>query len=488
VSQPRYAPRRARLKLSLTRAVTSAAALAALALVCGPVLESSGGSSTAQAAAISTPTAADDTSAAPTPAAGPWTGPLPIRPSRIAKAVAGSTSDAPVIKAAALGPPGPSGALGIPLMVLRAYHESADQLAVEQPSCKLPWWLLAGIGHTESGHAESGRLTADGTTRGRILGPRLNGGIPGDAVITDTDKGRYDGDKVYDRAVGPMQFIPSTWVRWGTDGNADGKVDPSNIFDATLAAGRYLCAGGRNLATPAGLKAAVLSYNHSAPYLATVLAWGMAYRSGASALPDSPLPVVSDVTKVRPPKSSRPPKPTTNPSKLPSTEPTPAPSSSSPAGSASASASPSGSSPASGSASVSASPSETPSCPSASPSPTDSESSSAGVASTTSQSLNGSAAAGTGSATGKASTAAKASAGAATPGRTDTASGTAGNRTTGTATSSTGTTSTGTSSTGTSSGSRAQSATAQSLTAQSSTAASGTGSATASPSASSCTP
>ena len=104
-----------------------------------------------------------------------------------------------------------------------------------------------------------------------------------------------------------MQFIPSTWVRWGADGNGDGKKDPSNIFDATLAAGRYLCADGRNLSTLPGLDAAVLSYNHSQPYLQTVLAWGMAYRDGALAVLDSTLPVVVDVTKVRPPVNSRPP-------------------------------------------------------------------------------------------------------------------------------------------------------------------------------------
>ena len=375
MSQPRYAPRRARLKLPLTRTVTSAAALAALALVCGPVAESSGDGAVAAAAVIGMPEVVDDTGAAvqaPAPVPARWTGLLPIRPSKIAKVDPGSVADAPAIQAAVVGPPGAVGALGIPLMVLRAYRQAADRLATEQPSCKLPWWLLAGIGHTESGHAESGRLTADGTTRGKILGPRLNGGIPGDAIITDTDNGSYDGDKVYDRAVGPMQFIPSTWVHWGADGNADGKVDPSNIFDATLAAGRYLCADHRNLSTPAGLRAAVLSYNHSAPYLATVLAWGRAYRDGASAVPNSPLPVVSDVTKVRPPRSSRPPKPTVNPSKLPSASATPAPSSSSPAGSGSASATPSRTPTTSASASTSpsASGSETTGCPSATPSPT----------------------------------------------------------------------------------------------------------------------
>jgi membrane-bound lytic murein transglycosylase B len=482
VSQPRYAPRRARLKLSLTRSVTSAAALAALALVCGPALESAGDPNPAQVAAVGAAEpagvaeAVGGTDASSQPAQAQWSGPLPIRPSRFATVPAGSVTDAPAIEAAVLGPAGTVGALGIPLMVLRAYHQAADRLAVQQPSCKLPWWLLAGIGHTESGHAESGRLTADGTTRGRILGPRLNGGIAGDAIITDTDKGSYDGDKVYDRAVGPMQFIPSTWVHWGVDGNADGKIDPSNIFDATLAAGHYLCADGRNLSTAAGLRAAVLSYNHSAPYLATVLAWGTAYRDGTAALPDSPLPVISDVTKVRPPKSSRPPKRTTKPSKLPSAGPTAAPSSSAPSSAAPSSAAPSSSAPASGSAgpskstSGSASPSATASCTSASPSPTDSASATASGDATPSaaaQSLSGKA--------GSGSSANASSTGSATPGRPD------GSATSGSVASK--------ASAGAAASTPVSSAsTARAAGAQSSTASSTSSSASASPSSSSCAP
>ena len=265
-------------------------------------------------------------------------GKLVIHPLPISTSQPGRSNDG------VFGPAGDVGQLGIPTMVLHAYQLAAAELAAEQPSCHLPWWLLAGIGHTESGHAESGRLFADGTTRGRILGPVLDGTLADNAVIPDTDHGLYDGDPEYDRAVGPMQFIPSTWVHWGADGNHDGKRDPNNIFDATLAAGRYLCADGRNLATLPGLTAAVLAYNHSQAYLATVLAWGLAYRNGASAIADLVAPVISDVTQVRPPLSARPPQ---KPVKI-AAPASAAPSSSSPAASTSG---------ASSSASASASPS-----------------------------------------------------------------------------------------------------------------------------------
>jgi membrane-bound lytic murein transglycosylase B len=281
------------------------ALLVTAALVCGPQIggvTSVAVTSRAQSAASSSPA---------TQGPNDQTGParvypiaIPIRPSKFATV-------APALPSTVAEPFGPAGAvgeLGVPVLALEAYHRAADRLAVEQPGCHLPWWLLAGIGHTESGHAESGRLYPDGTTRGTILGPRLDGHNPGDAVILDTDHGVLDGDTRYDRAVGPMQFIPSTWAVWGADGNGDGKKDPNNIFDATVAAGRYLCAGGRDLSTTAGLDAAVLSYNHSRPYLATVLAWGYAYRDRAVGVASLLAPVIRDVTTVRPPLSSWPPR------------------------------------------------------------------------------------------------------------------------------------------------------------------------------------
>ncbi|MDT3397903.1 lytic murein transglycosylase [Streptomyces sp. B1866] len=184
--------------------------------------------------------------------------------------------------------PGPGDAhpteAGIPASVLDAYKKAESALRETHPGCNLPWQLLAAIGRVESGQARGGAVDAHGTTVKPILGPVLDGN--GFARITDTDGGAYDGDTVHDRAVGPMQFIPSTWANWGADGNGDGRRDPNNIYDAALAAGHYLCAGGRDLSSQADLERSILGYNHSQEYLRTVLAWFEFYRKGTYEVPD----------------------------------------------------------------------------------------------------------------------------------------------------------------------------------------------------------
>ncbi|XQE85111.1 lytic transglycosylase domain-containing protein [Streptomyces microflavus] len=173
---------------------------------------------------------------------------------------------------------------GIPATVLAAYRNAERSLRRSDPVCRLPWQLLAAIGKVESGQAAGGRVDARGTTLTPILGPALDG--VGFALIRDTDNGVYDGDRTYDRAVGPMQFIPSTWVNWAKDGNGDGRKDPDNIYDAALAAGHYLCAGGRDLGVRADLDRAILSYNRSDAYLRTVLSWLEFYRKGTHPVAD----------------------------------------------------------------------------------------------------------------------------------------------------------------------------------------------------------
>ena len=74
-----------------------------------------------------------------------------------------------------------------------------------------------------------------------------------------------------------MQFLPETWAAWAADGDGDGTADPGDLDDAAAAAARYLCAGGRDLATGAGWSSGVLSYNRSTAYVADVRAAATAY-------------------------------------------------------------------------------------------------------------------------------------------------------------------------------------------------------------------
>ena len=103
----------------------------------------------------------------------------------------------------------------------------------------LPWTVLAAIGQIESGDRNNPGVSSAG-------------------------------------AMGPMQFLPSTWARWGTV--AFGEKGPPNImdpYDAIPSAARYLCAAGG--ATAAGLPGAIFAYNHADWYVAEVLALARAY-------------------------------------------------------------------------------------------------------------------------------------------------------------------------------------------------------------------
>jgi len=164
------------------------------------------------------------------------------------------------------------------LVALDAYLRAALDVSAELPGCSIPWWLLAGIGRVESGHGTFSTSVLDpaGTASPPIIGIALNGGND-TAVITDTDGGLLDGDAVHDRAVGPMQFIPSTWDRYAADGNHDGIADPQNLYDAAHAAAAYLCTAGGDLSTDAGRRRAVFAYNHSDAYVAKVLGFAQDY-------------------------------------------------------------------------------------------------------------------------------------------------------------------------------------------------------------------
>ncbi len=178
----------------------------------------------------------------------------------------------------------------IPDRILAAYQRAVTMMASELPGCHLRWQLLASIGRVESNNATGRSITADGTVTPTIVGVALDG-KGGRALLRDTDDGALDNDKVYDRAVGPMQFIPSTWKTSGRDASSDGRKDPSNINDAALAAGGYLCAHGRDLTNPAQLRAAIFSYNPSDAYVRAVLAWMTGYDGTSPTT--VPIPVVA---------------------------------------------------------------------------------------------------------------------------------------------------------------------------------------------------
>jgi len=171
------------------------------------------------------------------------------------------------------------GATGIPPRALRAYGNAATTVAAESPGCHLSWPTLAGIGLAESNHGRHGGAAVgeDGRAVPSIVGPQLDG-TGGNRAIRDTDGGALDGDRVWDRAVGPMQFIPTTWRSWAVRANRDGaRPDPQNIDDAALAAARYLCASGGDLSTADGWWRALWTYNNSTDYGRLVFANAQRY-------------------------------------------------------------------------------------------------------------------------------------------------------------------------------------------------------------------
>ncbi|WP_199179689.1 lytic murein transglycosylase [Mycolicibacterium goodii] len=169
------------------------------------------------------------------------------------------------------------GALGIPGMALNAYRNAERMMAAAYPGCGVSWNLLAGIGRIESMHANGGATDARGTAVRPIYGPALDGTLPGNEIIVQSAQA---GRVTYARAMGPMQFLPGTWARYASDGDGDGKAEVQNLFDASLAAARYLCSGGLNLRDQSQVMTAILRYNNSVAYAHNVLGWAAAYATG----------------------------------------------------------------------------------------------------------------------------------------------------------------------------------------------------------------
>ncbi len=229
---------------------------------------------------------------------------------------------------------------GIPVVALAAYQYAALRYATVAPGCGVHWTLLAAIGRVESDHGRFGgaSLAADGSSTPHIIGPALNG--VGTALIPATPFGvTLDADPVYDHAVGPMQFIPSTWLLYGIPASGHPTADPFNIGDAALTAARYLCAAGGDLTTAAGQQQAVFAYNHSDSYVATVLALETAYANGnpllAAPAPGAASSEPSSAPMLPPANAGAPPALTSAPA-----APTPTPTTATPSGPTSATPTP----------------------------------------------------------------------------------------------------------------------------------------------------
>lgn len=163
---------------------------------------------------------------------------------------------------------------GIPIPAMRAYARAQ----LEAP-CAVGWTTLAGLGWVESQNGTIGgrTLEADGHSSTPILGPALDGKHGLAAVPATPASTAWHGDARWEHAVGPMQFIGSTWATWASDGDGDGVANPNDIDDAAYAAARYLCASGEDLGTGQGWADAVFSYNHSQQYVDDVYAAASAY-------------------------------------------------------------------------------------------------------------------------------------------------------------------------------------------------------------------
>lgn len=122
---------------------------------------------------------------------------------------------------------------------LRKYRELYEE-AAEEYGFGEDWYILAAVGKVESDH-------------GQNMGPSSAG------------------------ALGPMQFMPSTWDAYGIDASGDGEANIMDPEDAIPSAAKYLKAGG----APDDWYEALFTYNHAGWYVEDVLEVAEGYRLAA---------------------------------------------------------------------------------------------------------------------------------------------------------------------------------------------------------------
>ena len=126
----------------------------------------------------------------------------------------------------------------IPAPYLRLYEQAAQRYGLD-------WSILAAIGKVECDH-------------GRDSDPSCSR----EAAVNGAGAG------------GPMQFLASTWARYGVDGDGDGRVDRWDPADAIFGAANYLAHSG----APGDYEQAILAYNDAGWYVSDVEAWATRYR------------------------------------------------------------------------------------------------------------------------------------------------------------------------------------------------------------------
>ena len=170
----------------------------------------------------------------------------------------------------------------MPAVAYDAYLAAAAAAPGVAEGCAVDWTVIAGIAQLESHHGRTAgahRVEANGDVVPPIRGAALNG-RNGTTEVRDSDAGELDGDTTWDRAIGPLQFIPARWRELARDGNGDGVADPDNLYDAALTAVAHLCVRSPgDYSDQDDLRNALLTYNRSGRYAEEVLRWIEIYRS-----------------------------------------------------------------------------------------------------------------------------------------------------------------------------------------------------------------